>query len=530
MLTELRVRDLGVIADLALVLGPGMTALTGETGAGKTLVVEAIELLVGGRADPTLVRDGSTEAVVEGRFVLDTEEVVLRRAVPSTGRSRAYVDGTMAPVSALAETGARLVDMHGQHAHQSLLSAAVQREALDAFARVDLEPLRAARQELREIDSELAALGGDARVRAREIELLRFQVHEIEQAAIADGDEDERLAAEEEVRADVASHRDAGAAALAALDPDGGAGDAVGAAVAAVAGRTPFAAAERRLRTLASEMADIAREIRTVTESLDDDPERLEAIRQRRQLLHELKRKYGATLHDVAEFHSAAIERIVDLEGHEARAEVLETRRAQTLDAIRAAEARIGSRRRKMAGQLASAIEDRLRELAMPKADVSVEVGDADPGDDVRFMLAANPGEPARPFSRVASGGELARTMLATRLVLTAGPPTLVFDEVDAGIGGEAALAVGRALATVAADHQILVVTHLPQVAAFANAQIAVTKHEIGGRTVASATVLDSEARVAELSRMLSGSASSAAARVHAQELLASAQSSGGAR
>src|SRR5436190_15619511 len=213
MLVELAVGDLGVIDALRLLFSPGMTALTGETGAGKTMLVEAIELLVGGRADAMLVRPGATEATVEGRFVDDDDEIVLARVVPADGRSRAYVNGRLAPVSALAEHGASLVDLHGQHAHQSLLQPATQRRSLDAFGPVDLVPLRAARARLTEIDAGLAALGGDERARAREIDLLRFQVGELDAAGLDDADEDEVLAREEAILADATAHREASAAA-----------------------------------------------------------------------------------------------------------------------------------------------------------------------------------------------------------------------------------------------------------------------------------------------------------------------------
>src|SRR5688572_21071253 len=264
MLVELAVRDLGVIEDLRLVLGPGMTALTGETGAGKTLVVDAIELLVGGKADPVLVRAGADEAWVEGRFVLgvdEVDEVVLARAIPAAGRSRAYVDGRLATIATLVEWGERLVDLHGQHAHQSLLAPAVQRAALDRFAAIDLGPLLAARARVHELDTQLAALGGDERMRAREIDLLRFQVDELAAAAITGPDEDERLDAEESLLADAVHHQEAGSAAGEAITGDGGAADAVGQAIAALAGRVPFADHEARLRAVAAELADIAGEV-----------------------------------------------------------------------------------------------------------------------------------------------------------------------------------------------------------------------------------------------------------------------------
>ena len=544
MLAELRIRDLGVIAEAQLVLGQGMTAVTGETGAGKTLLVEAIELLVGGRADSVLVRAGSSEAWVEGRFVAGDHEVTLARAVPAGGRSRAYVDGRMAPVAALADAGFGLVDLHGQHAHQSLLAGPVQRAALDAFGSVDHGPLVAARERLRALEQELEALGGDEAARAREVELLRFQVAEIEAAAIAGPDEDVALEAEEERLADAGAHREAAAGAAQALGGEGGASDAVGAALALVARRAPLAPLEERLRALSAEVAEAATDLRAAAEGLEDDPERLAQVRDRRSLLHHLVRKYAGgpgrgALAEVLSFASEARSRLARLESHAERAAALQRDREAARGELANAAAAVGQARRRAAPRLAEAVEARLQELAMPAARFEVTVGDDDPGDDVAFLLAANPGEPALPLSKVASGGELSRAMLAARLVLgrrsaPAGwPTTMVFDEVDAGVGGRAALAVGRALAALAsptaAGRQVLVVTHLPQVAAYADHQVTVHKTRRDGRTVAEARVLDGEDRVVELSRMLSGQPESSAARGHAEELLAAAARQRGA-
>jgi DNA repair protein RecN (Recombination protein N) len=547
MLVELHVRDLGVIADLRLLLGPGMTALTGETGAGKTLVVEAIELLVGGRADRVLVRPGADEAFVEGRFVTAAgAERVLARAISASAggaRSRAYVDGRMAPVSALAELGAELVDLHGQHAHQSLLSAATQRAALDAFAAADLSRLDAARARVKEIDASLAALGGDERSRAREIDLLRFQLAEIGDAAVDDPAEEDALEAEEERLATAAAARDAAASAHDLLAGDGGAADRVGDALATLGTLPALRPLAERLRAVQAEVADAATELRAAAESIEDDPERLAWVRSRRNQLRELRRKYGESLADVLAFAGEARRRLDELESHGARVAQLEAERGEAVEAEARAAAAVAKVRRKAAPALAAAVEERLRELAMPRARVEVAVDGEPPANDVAILVSANPGEPALPLSKVASGGELARIMLAARLVLSGpvapgrrsspagagraspagGPPTLVFDEVDAGIGGAAAAAVGKALAAIAAEHQVLVVTHLPQVAAFADAQVAVEKHERDGRTVAAAATLDDDTRVVELSRMLSGQPESATARDHAEELLAAA-------
>ena len=415
MLTELHVADLGIVADLTLVLGRGLAAITGETGAGKTLLVEAVELLVGGRADTTLVRDGATEARVEGRFV-DGEtgdEVVLARVVPLDGRSRAYVDGRLATVGELAEVGTRLVDLHGQHAHQSLLAPAVQRAALDRFigppATDPLAAHRAARAEMRRIDAELAGLGGDDRARARELDLLRFQIDEIEAAGLDDASEDVALEAEEALLADALAHREALAAAYGAVE--GPAVDAVGAAAAALAGRGPFAELAERLRATQAELAELGSELRVARDTVEDDPQRLEEIRGRRKLLRELTRKYGETLADVRAYAGDTRRRLAELEGYEARATELEqAREAIRAQAVEAATA-LSRARQAGAGALAEAVTPHLRELAMPAAAFSIVVEPGEPTDDgadrITFLISANPGEPPRPLDKVASGGEL---------------------------------------------------------------------------------------------------------------------------
>jgi len=542
MLTELHIEDLGVIANVDIVLGAGLTALTGETGAGKTMLVEAINLLVGGRADATIVRPGATEARVEGRFVVDEGgsdsgrdsggegvEYVLARVVPVDGRSRAYVNGRLATVSTLAEIGARLVDLHGQHTHQSLLGTATQRAALDHFGSIDLSPLGAARARLTEIDAALAALGGDVRTRAREVDLLRFQVGEIGAASLDDPDEEADLDQLEDVLADAVAHREAAETALGAIHHDDGAIDALGVAIAAIGNRAPFDDLVERLRNVAAEVADVAADLRARIDTIEEDPERLTEVRERRQLLRDLRRKYGDTLAEVIEFHASITERLAELESYESRAEALERDRTTALAELAKAAERIRTARRKSAPKLAAAVQANVRELAMPHAEIAVLVGapDAEQGSDpydsgeaVSFQLSANPGSPLLPLARVASGGELARSMLALRLVLSEEPSTLVFDEVDAGVGGSAAVAIGRALAKLGDQHQVLVVTHLPQVAACAVTQIAVSKHVHKGVTTATAIAVTGDERVEEVARMLSGTQASKTAREHAVELL----------
>ncbi len=583
MLDELHVSDLGVIERRGLTFGQGMTALTGETGAGKTLVVEAIDLLLGGKADPSFVRPGASEAVVEGRFSEGDNEWVVRRVVPREGRSRAYVNGVMASVAELAELGSRLVDLHGQHAHQSLLHPSTQRAALDLFGQVDVEPLRRATAELTAVERALGDLGGDDRARARELDLLRFQLDEIGGAGLDDPDEDARLDAEEDLLADALAHQEAAGVAHDALIEEPGAVEALATAISALRDRAPFRELEARARALAAELSDLGREIRAVGEGIEPDPERLAEIRVRRKLLHDLCRKYGETVSDVLEEAGHLQARHDELAGREGRAERLEQQRRELRGAVRAEARRVGAARRRAAPELAAAVQAHLADLALAKARIGVEVpgptsastsgGDApadaagehrahdpagsdpadrngsgrdgtdsDPtgrdaadlaGERVQFLLAANPGSPLLPLAKVASGGELARAMLALRLVLSkvgyTSPPTQIFDEVDAGIGGAAATAVGEALARLAgSDRQILVVTHLPQVAAWATTQVTVHKLQDDDSTASVAQVLRGKERTVELARMLSGSPESRSARKHAAELLDAAAAARG--
>jgi len=530
VLHELHVVDLGIVEEVTVTFGPGLTAITGETGAGKTLLVEALELLLGSRADPALVRDGATEARVEGRFeTADGTEHVLARVLPADGRSRAYVDGRLATATELAALGATLVDLHGQHAHQRLLAGPVQRAVLDRYAGPDaadaLRALRVARTEARDHRAALAELGGDDRTRAREADLLRFQIAEIDEAAITGADEDEGLLAEEALLADAVGVRAALDAAYHRVAQD--ALDALGAAVAALGEHPALREHHDRSRAVQAEVAEFGRDLRLTADAVVDDPARLEAVRGRRQLLQQIRRKYGESLAEVLAFAAESRCRLDLLEHHAERATELEAAAARADAAAAAAADRLRAIRRRAAEPLADAVTGHLHELAMPRARVEITVAPTDLGDDgadtVTFLLAANAGEAARPLARAASGGELARTMLALRLVTAEAPATLVFDEVDAGIGGEAGNAVGRLLGVLGGTAQVLCVTHLAQVAAHADHQVVVRKAEHEGRTVARAVVVEGEDRVGELSRMLAGVGESDHARGHAAELLADA-------
>lgn len=529
MLVELVVSDLGVIDEVSLTLPVGLIALTGETGAGKTLLVDAINLLMGGRADPGLVRAGTDEARVDGRFLTtdaDGEEIeyVLARVVPADGRSRGYINGRPATAGALTELGERLVDVHGQHAHQSLLGVDAQRAALDAFGSIDLTRLEAAKARLSELAKLLEQLGGDERSRAREIDLLKYQVDELDAVAIDDPKEEDQLRQREDLLGNALGLEESAGRAISALVEDDGARDQLALALTHLGERPAFAPSASRLRDALADIDDIADEVRSVAGGLEHDPEALGSVQDRLQQLQQMRRKYGEDLAAVIDEHRSLAERLAELIDHDATAARLDADRAEAASEFAAAAADVLEARQVAAPALAAAIEARLPDLAMPKATIGIEISGVD-GAHVVFELSANPGSPLQPLSKVASGGELARTMLALRSVLSEAPPILVFDEVDAGIGGEAGFAVGRALSDLGDRHQVLVVTHLPQVASFADAHLAVEKVQDTDTTISQIRLLKDKERVYELARMLSGQPDSKTARKHARELLVEAES-----
>ena len=530
MLVELSIENLGIIESSRISFKNGFTAFTGETGAGKTMLVEAINLVCGRRAESSVIRDGADEAHVEARFVRvnadgEEEEIILARTIHREGRSRAYINGRMATVTSLAEFGDELVDIHGQHAHQRLLTAAVQRQSLDSFGAIDLSELRETREAVTQIDAMLAALGGDEKSRARELDLLAFQCEEIESIAITSPNEDVELSQEEDLLADVVRHQESLWKATALLSDDGAAVEKIGEAVRVLGNVSSMGATSERLNALLAEAEDLAHLLRSAAEGTEENPERLEFIRVRRQSLRDLMRKYGDSLEDVMAFGLEARARLDELTGYAERVQELESSKNKALSALRIAQLKVGDQRRKAAPALGAAVEKRLRQLAMPNAAVQVSVGDAeaDPaGESVVFMLAANPGSAPQPLTKVASGGELARVMLSLRLVLTGDPATMVFDEVDAGIGGAAAVAVASALRELGTGHQVFAVTHLAQVGASAHQQISVSKTVKSNRTYGSAAMVNDEDRASEIARMLSGGVADESAIAHARDLLSS--------
>ncbi|MEV5966399.1 DNA repair protein RecN [Kribbella sp. NPDC051952] len=561
MLSEIRITGLGVIEDATLDLDPGFTAVTGETGAGKTMVVTGVNLLLGGRADSGLVRHGTRRARVEGRASavpksivqqaedrggeLDDDELLIARELSSEGRSRAFLGGASVPVSVLGEVSGDLVAIHGQADQWRLLQPARQRETLDTFAGkpvlVPLQEYAAAYKRHREVEAELTELITRQRDRLAEADLLRFGLNEIAKAEPLPG-EDTELAAEEDRLSYADGLRTAASTAGDALaseeDRDTARPNDVLGLLAltkqVLDGEREHDPKLAELADRAGELgylaADLAGELSSYAADVDTDPARLAVVSERRALLTSLIRKYGAelgTVDEVIEWTKRSAERLADLDGSDEKVELLTGELAELDAKIAGLGRQMREARVDAAARLGVAVSEELTGLAMPHAKLSVEVHETTAGpfgiDEVEFCFAANPGSPARPLQKAASGGELSRVMLALEVILsdTHPVPTLVFDEIDAGIGGRAAVEVGKRLARLAERTQVIVVTHLPQVAAFADRHAVVLKSDDGSVTTSGLVALDDDARLKELSRMMAGLENSDAAQAHAEELLA---------
>jgi DNA repair protein RecN (Recombination protein N) len=580
MLEEIAIRDLGVIEDAVLELGPGLTVLTGETGAGKTMVMTALGLLLGGKADAGLIRAQADRLSVEGRVrvdpgspaamraleaggELDEDVLILGRTVTREGRSRAFAGGRSAPVGLLGELAEDLVAVHGQHDQQHLLRPARQRDLLDRYGGEKVaKPLAAYRRafdELREVRAKLAEITGRVRERAQEADLLRLGLGEVE-AVEPEPAEDVILAAEIErlAHADALRAAASGAHDLLLSDAERSGADAsslVGDArrqIEALAHHDPeLAALGQRVAEISYLLADVTADLASYAAGVDVDPARLQAAQERLSDLGRLQRKIrdrfsggllggeapqldGDSIDDVLAWAAAGSKRLLELEADTDTTDGLRADEARLDAELRTAAAALTKARSKAADKLAKAVTEELAGLAMAKATFTVAVRPAEFGrdgaDEVELLLAPHPGAPERAIQRSASGGELSRIMLALQVVLAGADPvpTFVFDEVDAGVGGRAAVEVGRRLAALARTSQVLVVTHLPQVAAFADRHLLVAKADDGRVTRTGVTALEGEDRVRELSRMLAGQEDSATARAHAEELLAAAAADAG--
>jgi DNA repair protein RecN (Recombination protein N) len=554
MLTELVVEGVGVIERAELGFERGSSALTGETGAGKTLVVAALGLLLGGRADRGLVRTGAEQARVEGRFVLPAEnpairrlvaegviesddhgdvELVVARAVAADGSGgRARINGRLVTRGLVAEIAPGLVEIAGQHEHQRIGAPAWQRATLDRFAGAEAlvraREVAAAVRGWRAAERDLAAITAAERDRHRELDVLRWQIDEIEKARVVPGEHDRLV--EETVRLEQAEAIAEGLSeADRSLRGEEGAAELIASAESAL---LALAGADAQVRPLVDRLESARLELEDVAQDLKArevtaDPVALEQAHDRIAVLAGLRRKYGDDETEVVAYLDRARERVVELERAAEDAAGLERRRDDLAAAAELAARALSELRAHAAPRLSKAVEARLADLALEGARFVIHLESTEVGEhgreSVEFRVAANTGEPPKPLKRVASGGELSRISLALHLAARAElAATMVFDEVDAGVGGAAAQAVGRSLAELAraAGAQVVVVTHLPQVAAFADAHYQVRKSEARGRSTATVARVDGGARIQELSRMMTGLPESERAREHAQELL----------
>jgi len=558
VIEEMRLRDLGVIADATLPIGRGFTAITGETGAGKTMVVTGLGLLLGQRADSGAVRKGAAQAAVEGVWLVPEEgavaarvreaggdvepvgggsaELYLGRTVSSEGRGRATVGGRTAPAGVLADLADDLVVVHGQSDQLRLKSSSAQRDALDRFGGESVvaarTAYRAAWETWRTLDAELTTLTADRDDRAREAEQLRAAIAEIEAAAPVPGEEEE-LARRAERLANAEDLRVAAVTAHAALSNEDGSPDVVTLLAEARRALERISGSDEALASIGELVADLGYRATDASVALsgyladldESGPHELAAVDERRGVLAGLVRAHGSVDEAIALLETGSA-RLVELDDDGDRLQRLETQRdAAAAELDDAAEA-LTAARREAAERLGAAVTEELHALALPDARLSVDVAPATPTghgrDEVSILLAPHPGADPRPVSRGASGGELSRVMLAIEVVIAGVDPvpTFVFDEVDAGIGGAAAIEVGRRLARLAESSQVIAVTHLAQVAAFAGNHLTVVKGNDGAVTASSVRRLDGAEREAEMARLLSGLSDSDAALTHARELL----------
>lgn len=561
----MRLRDLGVIADATLPIGRGFTAITGETGAGKTMVVTGLGLLLGQRADSGAVRSGAAQAAVEGVWLVPedgavaarvreaggdvepvgggTAELYLGRTVSSEGRGRATVGGRTAPAGVLADLADDLVVVHGQSDQLRLKSSSAQRDALDRFGG---EPVSAARaayraawESWRALDAELTTLTGDRDDRAREAERLRAAIAEIEAVDPVAG-EDEDLARRAERLANAEELRLAAVTAHAALSNEDGSPDVVTLLAEARRALERIADSDAALAVIGEQVADLGYRATDAAVALsgyladldESGPHELAAVDERRGVLAGLVRTHGSVDAAIALLETGSA-RLVELDDDGDRLERLQTQRDAAAEELDARADALTAARREAAERLSAAVTEELHALALPDARLSVEVAPAAPAghgrDEVSILLAPHPGADPRPVSRGASGGELSRVMLAIEVVIAGVDPvpTFVFDEVDAGIGGAAAIEVGRRLARLAESSQVIAVTHLAQVAAFAGNHLTVVKGNDGAVTASSVRRLDGAEREAEMARLLSGLSDSDAALTHARELLQTGRAAG---
>jgi DNA repair protein RecN (Recombination protein N) len=550
MLRFLSIKRLAVIDSVEVEFDPGLNVLTGETGAGKSILVEAVGLLLGGRASGELIRTGEESAAIEAIFESGGDELLVRREITGQGRSRAFVNGNLVTAGALKELSSRLIELHGQHEHQTLLDPATHLPVLDAFGRLDdlLSRTSAAHSLLRDSSSELERALGAARERTARQELAAFQLSELDRAGLRPN-EDEELSATRQVLASAERVERLCAESYASLYESD---DAVLASLGSVWRRIGELATfdpkfQPYLETrdsIKSQLEDLALFLRRYAEGIEASPAKLQQTEDRLALLERLKRKYGPTLADAIARRDALRQELADLEHADERVADLERRYEKAREGYKRAAKELSDARRRSAVDLARVLETQLAELAMERTRFEVRF-EPDPlaesewsaggFDRAEFFVSPNPGEELRPLARIVSGGELSRVMLAIKTLMavsrhgfseadqrapSGAAPGLIFDEIDAGIGGRVADVVGRKLRTLGSAFQVLCITHLPQIAAYADTHFQIEKHVEQGRTRTTVRRLTAAERVEEISRMLGGAGVSEAVRASAREML----------
>jgi DNA repair protein RecN (Recombination protein N) len=564
MLRFLRIRNLAVIESVDVEFEPGFNVLTGETGAGKSIVVEAVGLLLGARASSDLVRTGETQATIEAIFENaggaaraghhgsaseEPSELIIRREITSQGRSRSFINGALATAAALRDVSQRLVELHGQHEHQALLDVATHLPLLDIYADLESDAARVASEwaGVRALRDQLERARMDAREKSARLELIAFQLAEIERAAPKPGEDDE-LASRKQVLASAeriqrlcaesyASLYESDGAILAGL---GGVWKRLGELAAIEPQFAPYMDARDGIK---GQLEDLAFFLRSYADGVEASPERLQSVEDRLALLERLKRKHGPTLQDVIDKGRALRTEQALLTGDNEEAGELQRRLDKAAEAFLREARSLSAARRKAAKRFASEVEALLGDLAMDRTQFEVRFNDGELPtdawsergiDQAEFFLSPNVGEDVRPLTRIVSGGELSRVMLALKTIgarkasgasQSASSRTLIFDEVDAGIGGRVADVVGLKLRELGVEFQVLCITHLPQIAAKATTHFHIDKRVRGSRTITSVGRLDSDARVDELARMIGGAHVSDAARSTARDLLATGES-----
>lgn len=549
MITDLVVKNFAIIENLHVQFGSGFNVLTGETGAGKSIIIDAVNLLLGGRARGEIIRTGAEEASVEAIFDLQSEsavsaklvelgldngdELLVRRIISLSGKNRVFINGSAVPLNQLRELTSRLVNIYGQHEHQNLQRTETHLALLDDFAGLQsqLSCYQNAFQACQQLQKRLDDLNLAERERQQRLDMLAFQQQELSAAKLIIG-EDQELEQERSLlqHAEKLTAATAGgydilyAGSLAVCGQIGSLADQLDALQQIDPHLAPLV---ETLRSSLFNLEDVATELRNYSEKLDFEPHRQDQVEERLALLTNLKRKYAPSIEDLLEFQARVETELEELSDVEGRREQLQRQFAEAQAAVQTAGRKLSRQRKQAAAQLATAVERELAELAMPKARFELRMFDLDvPSAEGlergEFYLAANPGEPGQPLAKIASGGELSRIMLALKRSAPEGDGvrTLIFDEVDAGIGGEAATAVGEKISGLGQSLQVLCVTHLPQVAAFADQHYQVTKDEVAGRTRTRLQLLEGDKQVAEMARMLGGAHVGVRTLEHARELI----------